>query len=568
MRYVLEGLFGPFVAKEMLQLSRRVRTYVIRVLVGLLILAALMLVWMTPHSGFLSTRHLTLHELAELSFQSVSTVGVVLFVAMAVFPFVLLHDAFSREHELGTLELLQMTDLTDGQIISGKFFSVLLTGTLILLLSAPIFIACQLMGGVDTMLIIQILFISELMLIASSAGAVYASVHYLHSRLERTMIWLLSFYGFAAILVIGVTAINTICIILFKSPQVLLSIYLVGTAVVILQSNFLLRSSRVQLPIGASQVLKDSEKEWLDKNPQKQIKIFDIETKPLLKVALFHRWSDANLLWLLIAILGLFMSDPVRDIEDVPRVILNIGCRFWVVLTPLLCIHPFQRKRPGVWDDLLLAPLSNRALLAKYLYFGVPSFLALWVAPILFTIVALPMTSLTLADQTLVFISLGIWGAVTSWLSGIPTQGNRLATWGPTAFFFFVLIAYPMLVSHRSPHSNALSFFNLYVVAIAFVTCFVWATLRPTTLTVILFSTIALLFLTILFGTLLDLNDEIVRVFRPVSVQTGHSVGQWSYALSILRPILAAALTCGLLICFVAQKFDQLTERVEQKPKR
>lgn len=569
MRYFLDGMFGPFVTKEMLQLSRRPRTYVTRVLVGLSILLGLMLVWEPWKTGAFKAKELTLHELALLGFVSVSTVGSVLFVAMTIYPYILLHDAFSREHELGTLELLQLTELTDGQIVAGKYLGAILSGSLCLLPSAPIFIACQLMGGVDTMMVLQILFISELLLISSSAGAIYASVFYLHSRLERTMIWLISFYGLAAILVMGVTAFNTIYILLFDQTQFFPSIYVMGLAAVIFQSGLLLRGSRERLPAGQNEHLKKASSEWLDQHHQKEIRLIDIETKPLFSVALLFRWSDVNILWLLMATLGLFLFDPVQNVEDLPRIILNIGCRCWVILTPLLCLHPFQRKRSGIWDDLLLAPMANRALLAKYLYFGVPSLLKLWVPPILFTIIAMPFSSATLGGQTLIFVSLGIWGAMTSWLAGLHKSKHDLAIWGPVAFLFVLLLAYPMLTTRAVAQSDAILFINLLLFSIALMICFVWAKKSPSTLTVILLSVSSLLFFTSLFSRVCSSSLNVFHSLNPFGVQSNLSSTRiWEYSILVMTPVVAVTLTCCLVICFVVWKFDRLTERVEQRSSR
>ncbi|MBX9652398.1 hypothetical protein K2Y11_02140 [bacterium] len=566
MRYFLDGMFGPFVTKEMIQLSRRPRTYVARILVGLAILFGLMLVWTPWKVGFFAAKELTLQELADLSFMSVTMVGSVLFVSMSIFPYVHLHDAFSRENELGTLELLQMTDLTDGQIIKGKYLGVILTGSLSLLLSAPILIACQLMGGVDTMLVLQILSISELIMIASASGAIYASVFYLHSRFERTMIWLISFYGLALLILIGAIAFNTLFFFIFGNPEFFNPYYVAGITAAILQSILFVQGAKDCLPLGESDHLRRASSEWCARRRRKETRLIDIETVPLLKLTLYHPWSDANFLWIFAAMLGLFLFDPTNHLEDLPRVILNIGCRCWVILTPLLCIHTFQRRRPGIWGDLLLAPMTNRTLLAKYLYFGIPALISLWIPPLLFTLFALPFSSATLGGQTLVFASLGIWGATTSWLAGICKGSHRLAIWGPVAFLFVVLMAYPMLATRAVALSNSTISMSLLIFSIGLIVCFTWANTFPTTLTVILLSVSSLLFFTSTFSWVVQSKTNVFHSLSPFTIQPkSHSIEFWEYSILVMTPVVAVTLTCCLVIYFVARNLDRITERVEQR---
>src|SRR5438552_12083731 len=116
---VVAAFLGPIFAKEAVEIARRKRYYVNRVLYGLVLLVALFLVW-KKYQGAAVLSHGAMARMAAELFVAVSTVqygAVFLLVPLFV------GGVLAGEREEHTLELLFTTRLTDTQIVVGKLCS-------------------------------------------------------------------------------------------------------------------------------------------------------------------------------------------------------------------------------------------------------------------------------------------------------------------------------------------------------------------------------------------------------------------------------------------------------------
>jgi ABC-2 family transporter protein len=142
---VLASLLGPIFAKEAVEIARRKRYYVNRVLYGLALFVALFLVWQR-YDWADALNHVGMSRMAAKLFVAVSSVqygAVFLFVPLFV------GGVLAGEREEHTLELLFTTRLTDTQIVLGKLCSRLAALVLLVLFALPILCLLPFFGGVD-----------------------------------------------------------------------------------------------------------------------------------------------------------------------------------------------------------------------------------------------------------------------------------------------------------------------------------------------------------------------------------------------------------------------------------
>lgn len=142
----LARLFGPMFAKEMVELARRPRYVLARVLLGLAVLCGLAVVW--SESRF-STTALGIHEQAILASELMRTVALVQYGAVYLFVPVFVCGLVAGEREAQTLELLFTTHLSDREIVLGKLASRLALVAVLSMSLVPVLGLLGLMGGID-----------------------------------------------------------------------------------------------------------------------------------------------------------------------------------------------------------------------------------------------------------------------------------------------------------------------------------------------------------------------------------------------------------------------------------
>lgn len=148
-------LAGPIFAKEMVEVSRRKRYYVNRVLYGTALLIAVMVVWSESGVRFLQTSDGQLQRMARFAQEIFVAVGVVQYGAIFLLVPLFVAGLIAGERETRSLELLFTTALRDREIVLGKLASRLAIMTLLVLCGVPVMNLILLFGGVDPAAVIR-----------------------------------------------------------------------------------------------------------------------------------------------------------------------------------------------------------------------------------------------------------------------------------------------------------------------------------------------------------------------------------------------------------------------------
>ncbi len=164
-------MLGPHFMMDMLRLARKGRTTFFRVLYVLVQLAAL---YLLTRGG--THENMRINDFARMA-QTFSTVMLVLQnVLIVMLSPIYFASVMAEERELGTLEMLAMTHLTDWEILLGKLGARVLTVASVVLAGLPMLAIVHLWGGVDMgSLVFHVA--ATLLLILSCAGiSLWASV--------------------------------------------------------------------------------------------------------------------------------------------------------------------------------------------------------------------------------------------------------------------------------------------------------------------------------------------------------------------------------------------------------
>lgn len=176
MQRLLTVLLGPVFAKEMVEISRRRRYYLNRILYGTALLLALVIMWNE------SQRWQSIYGTGS-SIQYEAQIAHDLFIALygtqyaAVYLFVPIFVAglIAAEREEKTLDLLFTTHLSDREIVLGKLASRLAVLTLLFLAATPIFSLITLFGGIDPKMVWKSLGETLLAMFFAGSFAIYFS---------------------------------------------------------------------------------------------------------------------------------------------------------------------------------------------------------------------------------------------------------------------------------------------------------------------------------------------------------------------------------------------------------
>lgn len=170
MAHWLTNLFGPVYTKEMLELARRPRTFVLRTLYGLIILYLMSLVW----SGY---EHRTgLRIMAKLAQELFIWISNIQYLTVYVLTPFLVCGLIVEERSAGTLDLLFLTHLSDREIVVGKLASRLTVLFLVIVSGLPALCLTMLYGGVSPERLIGVTIATIVAAIVTSAFGIYYSV--------------------------------------------------------------------------------------------------------------------------------------------------------------------------------------------------------------------------------------------------------------------------------------------------------------------------------------------------------------------------------------------------------
>ena len=175
MQTICAALFGPVFAKELLELARRRRYYVIRVLFGLGILFVLFIAFQNYEARLQYRGSSNVSVMADFAETMFCLVGIVQFTAVFVFVPMFLCGAVAGEREEQTLELLFTTTLEDREIVVGKMLSRLVVFALLILMGLPIFGFISLLGGISPPSLFRLAGAMLVALLYAGAHSIYYS---------------------------------------------------------------------------------------------------------------------------------------------------------------------------------------------------------------------------------------------------------------------------------------------------------------------------------------------------------------------------------------------------------
>ena len=150
MIWLLGKAFGPTFAKEAIEIARRRRYYVARAAVALAMLVAIALAAyrLGPATSVASNKAAAAKQ-TEVAGVLAGNISAMLFAAIALLTPMFLCGAISGERQNGTLELLFTTQLTDREIVFGKFGSRMAVLGNMIVAALPVFALLTLIGGVS-----------------------------------------------------------------------------------------------------------------------------------------------------------------------------------------------------------------------------------------------------------------------------------------------------------------------------------------------------------------------------------------------------------------------------------
>ena len=170
-------LLGPIFSFEMLTASRRVRYFVVRGLYGMVLAAALCLVWMSVFHGprFYSTQNSnTIALSARFMANFFVTFSIMQLLAAVGLGPAIAAGTIASERERRTIEYLFAADLGNAEIVLSKLAARFLQIMIILLAGLPILAVAMLQGGIapEALLAVYVVTFSTVITVASLSIAV------------------------------------------------------------------------------------------------------------------------------------------------------------------------------------------------------------------------------------------------------------------------------------------------------------------------------------------------------------------------------------------------------------
>ena len=204
--------FGPVFAKEMIEVARRRRYYLNRILYAAALFVAFWITW--EESGYryrIRTGQMTIQESARMANELFTVVSVVQYGAVWLLIPVMLCAAIAGEREAHTLDLLLTTKLNDREIVLGKLASRLVLFGAFVASGVPVLFLSMGFGGIEASAIWNVQASTLLATLFAAAHAMYFSTttHSPVGALVRTYFWL-------AVWLLGLPALGFIFVGIFN----------------------------------------------------------------------------------------------------------------------------------------------------------------------------------------------------------------------------------------------------------------------------------------------------------------------------------------------------------------
>jgi ABC-type transport system involved in multi-copper enzyme maturation permease subunit len=175
MQRFMSTLLGPVFAKEMVEIARRKRYYLNRVLYGVALFFVFFIVYENRSWRFRTGGKPSIHEMAELAEALFNGVSILQYGAIYLLIPLFVCGVIAGEREEQTLELLFATRLRNREIVLGKLVSRIVVLGLLTLAALPLMSIIMFFGGIAPEAIWKVLSATFLGILFAGAHAIYFS---------------------------------------------------------------------------------------------------------------------------------------------------------------------------------------------------------------------------------------------------------------------------------------------------------------------------------------------------------------------------------------------------------
>jgi ABC-type transport system involved in multi-copper enzyme maturation permease subunit len=175
MQRFFTALAGPVFAKEMIELARGRRHYLLRVIYGLALLGGLSIVWLAVYGTWHGAAD-SINQQARMGEYLFRVVSFIQLGAIVVFAPIFLSGAIAGEREEGKLDALLMTSLSNREIVVGKLMSRSVILILLILMGTPFLALFVLFGGVEPAALLRVAVANVALLLFTGSECLYLSV--------------------------------------------------------------------------------------------------------------------------------------------------------------------------------------------------------------------------------------------------------------------------------------------------------------------------------------------------------------------------------------------------------
>jgi ABC-type transport system involved in multi-copper enzyme maturation permease subunit len=175
MQRLITALAGPVFAKEMIELARGRRHYLLRVIYGLALLGGVSIAWLALYGAWHGAADSINQQarMGEYVFRVLSLIQLGAIVGLAP---IFLSGAIAGEREEGKLDPLLMTSLSNREIVVGKLMSRSLNLMLLILMATPFLALFVLFGGVEPAALLRVSLANMALLLFTGSECLYLSV--------------------------------------------------------------------------------------------------------------------------------------------------------------------------------------------------------------------------------------------------------------------------------------------------------------------------------------------------------------------------------------------------------
>jgi len=175
MQRLITALAGPVFAREMIELARGRRHYLLRVVYGLALLGGVCVIWLAVYGAWQGGAD-SIALQARMGEYLFRLLGFIQLGAIAVFAPIFLSGAIAGEREEDKFDALLMTSLSNREIVVGKLLSRSVILMLLIAMATPFMALFVLFGGVEPAALLRVFLANVALLLFTGSECLYLSV--------------------------------------------------------------------------------------------------------------------------------------------------------------------------------------------------------------------------------------------------------------------------------------------------------------------------------------------------------------------------------------------------------